>query len=292
MQLVNFGSSGLKVSQLGFGAGHIGSPEMDGNHVEMLLSAALDMGITLFDTAKGYGLSEERLGRFISSHRSRIILSTKVGYSVPGFEDWTYDCIIEGVHQALRTLQTGYIDIVHLHSCPLHILQNNGVTDALLQMKEHGKIRVAAYSGENEELSFTISSELFGSVQTSINIFDQASKNNFCGKARSNGIGIIGKRPLGNCPWKYSEQPTGMYAEEYWNRMKAMELDFGNEWAQIAIRFAGWHGGADSIISGTQSITHLKQITEFVETGPLEASLVQFLEVKYLQSGQNWRGEI
>ncbi len=77
-----FGDSGLVVSALGFGAGHIGDEHMAAQQVERLLDAAVDLGVTFFDTARGYGLSEERLGRWLPRHRAGIVLSTKVGYAL------------------------------------------------------------------------------------------------------------------------------------------------------------------------------------------------------------------
>ena len=83
-----FGKQGLSVSALGLGAGHIGDPELDEARVGVLLNSALDMGITLIDTARSYGLSEERIGRHIARRRPQFILSTKVGYGMSGHKDW------------------------------------------------------------------------------------------------------------------------------------------------------------------------------------------------------------
>ena len=111
-----FAGEDIKVSALGYGAGLIGISDLDNNSVEVLLNSVLDLGINLIDTARGYGLSEERIGQFISHRRKEFILSTKVGYDIPGTTDWTYDCIIKGIDAALVKPRTDYIDIVHLHS--------------------------------------------------------------------------------------------------------------------------------------------------------------------------------
>ena len=65
--------------------------------------------------------------------------------------------VIGGVDQALKLLKTDYIDIVHLHSCSKEILERGDVILALEDAKQAGKIRVMAYSGENEDLDFAIS---------------------------------------------------------------------------------------------------------------------------------------
>jgi aryl-alcohol dehydrogenase-like predicted oxidoreductase len=61
-----FGRTGLAVPILGFGAGHVGDPALDEAEVGRLLHGALDLGVTLIDTARSYGLSEERIGRHLA----------------------------------------------------------------------------------------------------------------------------------------------------------------------------------------------------------------------------------
>ena len=116
MELRQFGFTGLKVSALGFGAGHIGDYNSDEKSINTILNTAVDLGINLIDTARGYGASEERIGKFLSHRRNEIILSTKVGYDIPGYKNWTYDCVIAGINEALKKLCTDYIDIVHFQN--------------------------------------------------------------------------------------------------------------------------------------------------------------------------------
>ena len=66
-----FGATGLTVSALGLGAGHIGGSDLDDADVDALLGATLDAGVTLIDTARSYGRSEERLGRFLDRRFAR-----------------------------------------------------------------------------------------------------------------------------------------------------------------------------------------------------------------------------
>ena len=111
-----YGRGGRLVSRLGLGAGQIGQDTQDDRQVAQLLNAALDLGITLIDTARGYGLSEERIGRHLAHRRSEYMLSTKQGYGISGHADWTAGVIAAGVEQALRLLRTDFIDVAHLHS--------------------------------------------------------------------------------------------------------------------------------------------------------------------------------
>ena len=64
-----FGATGLSVSPLGLGAGEIGDPALDDRDVEEVLRAAVERGVMLIDTARSYGWSEERIGRFLAPVR-------------------------------------------------------------------------------------------------------------------------------------------------------------------------------------------------------------------------------
>ena len=293
MQQNVFGNTGLKVSALGFGAGQIGAESQDEVDVSTILNTVLDCGITLIDTARGYGLSEERIGRHLAHRRSEFVLSTKVGYGIAGKQDWTFDCIIAGIDEALTRLRTDVLDIVHLHSCPLDTLNAHAVIEALQRAKSEGKIRVAAYSGENAELAWAVNSGHFGSVECSVNLFDQTSFHAVLPGTDSAGMGVIGKRPLGNAPWRFAERPVGNYCEIYWQRMHALSLDtLGLPWDEFALRFAAYAPGVSSAIAGTASIAHLKHNVEIVGCGALPAEAIAEITRRYREVGATWQGEI
>ncbi|MCL5028059.1 MAG: aldo/keto reductase [Bacteroidetes bacterium] len=296
MEKREFGNTGLKVSQVGFGAGHIGGNELTENEASILLNSVLDLGINLIDTARGYGLSEERIGKYISRRRKDFILSTKIGYGIPGYNDWTYDCIIAGVDEALRIMKTDYIDIVHLHSCPIGTLEYGGVIDALLKTVEAGKVRVAAYSGENNELGFSIGSGRFGSVETSVNITEQYHLDNLLQEAKSKGMGVIAKRPLANVPWRFEQQPHGDYSEQYWLRWKKMDLDLGinsvKDWNETALRFVVFTDVVDCAIVGTSNINHLKENIKMINKGPLPKDIYYKIRTAFRKNNDGWMGQI
>jgi aryl-alcohol dehydrogenase-like predicted oxidoreductase len=292
MEQRQFGFTGLKVSVIGFGAGHIGDNDTNEKSVEKLLNSAVDMGITLFDTARGYGASEERIGKYLSKRRSEIVLSTKVGYGIPGFKDWTYEGIIAGVDEALKLLRTDFIDIVHLHSCPVSVLKDSGVIDALEKCKEIGKIKVAAYSGENENLAYAIETGRFGSIQTSINIADQRNLDYLLPLAKEKGLGVIAKRPGANSPWRFKEQPFGRYAEVYWLRLKKMNILHEDNLQETALRFAAYTWGVDTVITGTSNLEHLRENIKMVEKGPLAQDYYNKIRDLFRNNDDNWNGQV
>lgn len=288
LDIRDFGMTGLKVSALGFGAGMTGADSLTDKEAKYLLNSVIDNGINLIDTARSYGLSEERIGKHLSKRRNEFVLSTKVGYDVEGYEDWTYDCIIAGVDKALRILKTDYIDIVHLHSCNQDKLQEGAVTEALIRTVQEGKVRVPAYSGDNDALNFAVHSGKFGGMQASINIFDQRAINEILYPAKKNYMGVIAKRPLANSVWKFNDAPVGDYIEQYFYRLKQMNLDLGMSVHEAALRFAAYTYGVDSIITGTSNIEHLKHNIAIVEKGKLPDDLYQQIRDKFNELGSEW----
>ncbi len=287
------GNTGLQVSVLGFGAGPVGDPGLSEADAEALLNGVLDAGINLLDTAPSYGQSEERIGRALQGRRRDFVLSTKCGYGVPGVEDWTGPCITQGIDLALRRLRTDYLDLVHFHSCPVEVLERPGVVDALRQAVAQGKVRVAAYSGESGPLSWALHSGAFGSVQTSVNVFDQRVLDWALPLAAEKGIGVIAKRPLGNAPWRYSERPDAPDVATYWERMRTMGLDTGGlDWSELALRFAAFVPGVASCIVGTTRLENLQRNVRALEQGPLPADLVDRIRGAFRRNDQGWDGLI
>ncbi|WP_341675098.1 aldo/keto reductase [Niveibacterium sp. SC-1] len=288
-----FGNSGLTVSALGFGAGQIGDEALPEDQVGQLLNRALDLGINLLDTARGYGVSEARIGRHLAHRRGEFVLSTKVGYGIPGYADWTYECILAGIDTALGLMRTDVIDIVHLHSCPLQVLQQGAVIDALDRAREAGKIRVAAYSGENAELEWAATSGRFGSLQCSMNLCDQRALRGPIAQASARDIGVIAKRAVANAPWRFDERPHGHYCEEYWHRWKTLAIDpQGLDWQELAIRYSAFAPGVGSAIIGTTSATHLERNIGYVARGPLDDALRDEIDAAFQRHDQNWTGQL
>jgi len=287
------GATGLQVTTLGFGAMHLNDERVSEDYAGRLLNEVLDTGINLIDTARGYGLSEERIGRHLAHRRSEFVLSTKVGYGIPGFADWTYDCIVAGVDAALGRMRCDVLDIVHLHSCPLHVLEQGDVVRALEDCQRAGKLRVVAYSGDNAELRWAVDSGRFGSVQTSVSICDQANLVQHVATAETRGVGVIAKRPLAGAIWRFSERPGDFAEGQYWDRLHAMAIDpQGHDWNALALRFAAHASGVTSAIVGTNKLENLQRNVEIVNQGPLEPALQQAVLDAFARHGKDWTGVI
>jgi aryl-alcohol dehydrogenase-like predicted oxidoreductase len=117
------GNSGLVVSVVGLGTNNLGM-KLDMEASREVVHAALDEGITLFDTADSYGASEERLGEILQGRRDDVILATKFGSDVrkrglSNGEDWgargSRRYVVRAVESSLRRLRTDWIDLYQLH---------------------------------------------------------------------------------------------------------------------------------------------------------------------------------
>ena len=287
-----FGNTGLEVSALGLGAGSLGEEHVPDEVASELLNTALDAGITLIDTARSYGSSEERIGRYVSHRRDEILLSTKGGYGVEGVPDWTGQAITLGIERALVTMKTDRIDVFHLHSCPVEVAMRDDILGALDRARQDGKIIVAAYSGEGEALSRAVRAGRFGSVECSVNLFDQNSLEYVLPAAQHKGIGVIAKRPLANAVWTHREWPRGDHAT-YWERMQAMQLDPGDvEWPELALRFSAFTPGVACAIVGTSRPDHLRDAIESIEKGPLPPSLRLRICASFQSKERGWSGHV
>ncbi len=270
METRAFGRTGLTVSVLGFGAGSIGEASLDEPDARRVLDEVVDLGVTLIDTARGYGLSEERIGRYLGHRRKELVLSTKGGYGVDGVADWTAEAVTRGVDDALGRLRTDWIDVFHLHSCPRDVLERGEVTLALRRACDAGKVRVAAYSGENDALGFALESGVFRALQCSVSLCDQAALDDVMPRAVERGVGVIAKRPIANAAWRFDARPAGDYAEVYWERLQAMTLErHGLDWAEYALRFSAFAPGVSSVIVGTRNAEHLRTNAAIIARGPL-----------------------
>ncbi|HET7202288.1 MAG TPA: aldo/keto reductase [Steroidobacteraceae bacterium] len=327
MQMRSYGSSGLRVPVLGFGAMQVGDPSLDEAQAARLLHHVLDAGLTLLDTARSYGLAEERIGRVLAHRRDEFVLSTKVGYGIPGVPDWTYDCVIAGVDAARSRLRTDVIDIVHLHSCGRDTLAAGEVTRALTRCREQGKIKVAAYSGDGDALRFAISltspapvgevgrrpgegearlgtspapvgevgrrpgeGSLQG-LQASVNLCDQQALP-LLRDARTRGVGIIAKRSLAGRPWQGA--PTGdAVHDEYRRRFETLCRALSvasDDWDATALRFTAFAPGVDCVIVGGTDAAKVDRNVATIALGPLEPEVRSAITGAFGKHGRRWEG--
>jgi aryl-alcohol dehydrogenase-like predicted oxidoreductase len=120
MKMRRLGTSGLKVSEVGLGCNNFGM-RIDQKATQGVVDAAIEAGISFFDTADIYGgtKSEEFLGKALGKRRKEIVLATKFGMAIDGDErkkGGSRRWIMTAVEDSLTRLGTDYIDLYQFHS--------------------------------------------------------------------------------------------------------------------------------------------------------------------------------
>jgi aryl-alcohol dehydrogenase-like predicted oxidoreductase len=270
----------------------VGEADVTEAQADALLNGALDLGVTLVDTALSYGASEERIGRHLAHRRSEFVLTSKGGSGVPGQQDWTPSSVRAGIEQTLRRTRSERIDVYFLHSCSLEVLQRGDLQETLDGAAADGLIGIAGYSGDNEALAYAAASGRFGAIECSVNLVDQWNLRNVVGRAPE--LGVIAKRPIANAPWRFADRPTGHYAELYWERLHELDLDPGGQgraglgWAELALRFSAYAPGVHTAIVGTASLANLTANVEAAARGPLPPEVLAELDAAWRRVGADW----
>ncbi len=206
------GSSGLMVSVVGLGCNNFGS-RLDLHHTRQVVGAALDAGITLFDTADTYGgsgLGEDLLGQALEGHRDEVVLATKFGHDMKGVNgpDWgargSRRYIHRAVETSLRRLRTDHIDLYQYHS-PDRITPIEETLGALDELIREGKVR---YVGSSNFTSWEVahadwvarSAEVsrFVSAQNNYSLLDRKVEAELVPACEQYQIGVLPYFPLAN----------------------------------------------------------------------------------------------
>jgi aryl-alcohol dehydrogenase-like predicted oxidoreductase len=298
MEKRKFGKTELEVSVLGFGGAEIGfNRDQTQADVNLLLNSALDAGLNFVDTAAGYLNSEQMIGEAVGKRRKEFYLATKCG-ALEGFtrEDWSKKGILETIEQSLRNLKTDYLDIAQLHSCNSEILRRGEAIEGLQRAVEKGYTRYIGYSGDNKDAKLAIETDVFDSLQISVNIADQSAIDENILLAVEKGLGIIAKRPVANAVWRYKEKPTDSYLQEYWERIQKLEFDFlSKSFAKamaIALRFTMTIPGVDTLIVGTTRPHRWQENAKYITEGNLSDEEFEAIRNRWQEAADEaWIGQ-
>lgn len=170
-----FGTTGLEVSPLGFGAAPIGFLATKQKRIDQIVAELSASGVNLIDTAAAYEGSEEAIGRALEGRWDDFILVSKCGQSfadLPGSE-WSAPLVAATIERSLQRLRTDRIDVVLLHSCGLDVLKQGHAFDALVTARAAGKPRFIGYSGDNETAAAAAAMPRIDVIETSVNLCDQ-----------------------------------------------------------------------------------------------------------------------
>jgi aryl-alcohol dehydrogenase-like predicted oxidoreductase len=204
MQERRLGGTGYQVSEVGFGAWPIGGAWGSVSEADAMgaLNAALDAGVTFFDTADVYGdgRSEQFLARL---RRQRpgdpFIVATKAGRRLPQqtVEGYSEANLRAWVERSRRNLESDCLDLVQLHCPPTGVYYRPEVFEVLDRLVDEGKVRHYGVSVEKvEEALKAIEFPGVKTVQIIFNIFRQRPAGLLFGEATARDVGILARVPL------------------------------------------------------------------------------------------------
>ncbi len=311
------GKSGLEVSPLGMGCWAIGGPwqwveagedpfpagwgKIDDDESIRAIHAALDAGITLFDTAANYGAghSERVLGQALKGRRSEVVIATKFGHIVDEDRKVVHSDnsriianVKTDVENSLRRLQTDYIDLYQLHAGdydPTLALELRSLLEELVQ---EGKIRWYGWSTDLADRARVFAEgDHCAAIQFRINaLFDNPEMRALCAEFDLAGVNkdplhkgvLTGKfTPRSTFPEDDIRSRTDFSDERMKRRLAAVEAlrqvltSGGRTMAQGAIAYI-WGVDQRMIpIPGFKSVKQVRENAASMEFGPLTGEETQ-----------------
>jgi aryl-alcohol dehydrogenase-like predicted oxidoreductase len=294
------GPSGLVVSTVGIGCNNFGRPgtlteSQEGT--DAVVNAALDAGVTLFDTADVYGgrpgMSEEMLGKSIAGRRDEVVLATKFGLDMQGVNgpDWgvrgSRRYVRLAVESSLKRLGTDWIDLYQMHR-PDDVTSIEETLSVLDDLVREGKIRYIGHSNfagwqiAEAELTASIAgTTAFVSAQNEYSPLARSVEDEVLPAVRAYALGFLPYFPLYNglLTGKYTKSGGGpadgrltkakpqLLADAPWAIVEEFQRfcdDRGVTMLQATFAWLLAQPGLSSVIAGA---TKPEQIVQNVEAG-------------------------
>lgn len=257
MNYTAFGNTGVKVSNIGFGAMRLPMKELGGKLIVNedlaipLMQKAFDMGVNYIDTAPIYceTFSEIAVGKALKGYRDRIYLSTKNPVEDADGDNWT-----KRLEKSLKKLDTDYIDFYHFWGINLKGFnswqgQKYGPFEAAQKAKEQGLIRHLSFSYHDSPENFKpiVDSGIFETTLVQYNLLDRSNEENIA-YAKSKGLGVVAMGPVGG-------GRLGAPSELIQGLLKNKRVST----AELALRFVHSNKNIDIVLSGIENIKMLEE---------------------------------
>jgi aryl-alcohol dehydrogenase-like predicted oxidoreductase len=304
------GDTGLRVSEIGFGAWGIGGNHdgavsygpTDDAESARALRRALELGVTFYDTADlyGYGHSERLLGTVLKEARADVVIATKVGFLGPyGPQDFSVAHLRVSLEKSLRRLDTDYVDLYQLHNPPMELLERDpDVLETLRRFEKEGKVRRLGVSVRSPEDGLA-AVRRFGvkAIQVNLNMVDQRAREvGLLEICEREGAGVICRTPLcfGFLSGKYpaasrfqrddhragwSPEQIAVWAEAH--RVFAPGEGAAETPAQRALRFCLSYPAVATAIPGMLTPSQVEENVAASDLGPLDDPARRRLEAIY-----------
>lgn len=182
------GRTNLRVTEVSMGVMLTRDPD--------IVRAALDAGITYFDTARAYmgGRNEEILGRGLKGRRKEAVIATKC------HQYGSKKRIVASVEKSLKALGTDYIDVLQLHNLTSRRpVLDEGNLEGLAEVKKSGKVRFIGVTSHNnmaEVMDAAVQAGSYDTVLTSYNFLSPHGVADAIGRAADAGLGVIAMKTM------------------------------------------------------------------------------------------------
>ena len=304
----NLGKSGLRLSEVGLGCNNFGG-RIDLEATRRVVDRAIELGITLFDTADIYGNkggSEEFLGRILGDRRKQIVLATKFGMPMetPEKVGASRRYIISEVEDSLRRLRTDWVDLYQIHQ-PDPLTPVEETLRALDDLVRQGKVRYIGCSNFPawQVVAALSTSRHLGlnslvSCQDEYSLLVRKIEADLLPVVESYGLGLLPYFPLANglLTGKYRRDhlPEGgrltntkSLADRYlndanWNKLERLEKfcsERGHSLLELAFSWLLKRPGVASVIAGA---TRPEQVEQNVKATGWKLTLEELTQIDAL----------
>jgi aryl-alcohol dehydrogenase-like predicted oxidoreductase len=283
------GDSGLMVSVTGLGCNNFGR-RLDADGTRAVVDAAIEAGITLFDTADIYGDgggSEELLGEVLQGRRDTVILATKfghqsadMGYGQAAGAKGGRSYIRRAVEHSLRRLRTDYLDLYQIHT-PDPVTPIGETLAALTELVAEGKVRYLGHSNftgwqiaDAAHVARASGTAPFISAQNHWSLLERQAEAEVVPAAQHFGLGVLPYFPLANGlltgkvrrgqpppPASRLAARHGYVTEDKLDRVEALSswaAERGRTVLEVAVAALAAQPGCASVIAGATSAEQVK----------------------------------
>jgi len=310
MQYRNLGNSDLSVSRIGFGCWELGDQLYGHTVVDEAVSAiykALDLGVTLFDTAPmyGQGRSETLLGKALKGHRDEVVIVSKVGMEIDGSLrlDSSRERIMGGMEESLQRLGTDYIDLFLIHWPDL----SRPIEEAarlMEELRQSGKARYVGVSNFNAtQMTQFAECAPITCHQMGYNIIDRRTGRERLPYCLENGIGAMAYGALccgmlrgryapdhvfDETDWRSTQSPAGLeiFTRENMpvnvrvaNELKELALSLGMTLPQMALNWVLRKPPIDAALVGIRKPEELEENVKALDFELSDETLAQIDEI-------------
>ncbi|MFD7426319.1 aldo/keto reductase [Streptomyces sp. NPDC059818] len=315
MRYRELGRSGLRVSEIGYGAWGIGESSWVGateDESVRALHRAVDLGVNFIDTARGYGESERIVGRVVRERTGDdVLVATKVppkngvwppadgtdpAAAFPG------EYIRTSLETSLRASGLDHFDVLQFHVWHDEWVGRGDWLETVAELKREGKIRLFGVSVNDhrpESALALVRSGAVDSVQVIYNVFDQSPADELLPACEEHGVGVIVRVALdeGGLTGRITAGttfPEGDWRNRYFRddrpaqverRVAAIVADLGIEpdaVAEHALRFVLSSPAVSTVIPGMRSVRNVERNTALSDGRPLTADQLGVL------AGHRW----